>query len=474
MNNFNLKARLAGLSFLEFAVWGAYLVSMGMFLGRVGLGDKIYLFYMVQGLVSLIMPALVGIVADRWIPAQKTLSLCHLLAGLFMCAAGAYSMASLPDGWTSMSAEQLADKVNFGIIFTLYTISVAFYMPTIGLCNSVAFNALEKGGLDTVKDFPPIRVFGTVGFIVAELLINFISIGGITIQMSYTQFFTSALFSLLIAAYALTMPHCPVSKSSGGTLSQALGLDAFKLFKNRRMAIFFIFSMLLGVSLQITNGYGTMFIEQFNGIGEYSKGFLDGWFAKNPTALISLSQCAEALCILLIPFCLKKFGIKGVMLMAMFAWVLRFGFFGIGNTNMPGVIFLILSCIVYGVAFDFFNVSGGIYVDKQTDPKLRSSAQGLFMMMTNGVGASLGTFIAGEFVVNKYVFAIAETNKVARLEGWHHSWLIFSAYALVVFVLFFFIFKAPKDGAGNVKKDTLSQDRRLAEDTVTEPINDAI
>lgn len=449
MNSFKLKARLSVLSFLEFAVWGSYLVSMGMFLGKVGLGDKIYLFYVVQGLVSLIMPALIGIVADRWIPAQKTLSLCHLLAGLFMFGTGFYAMASLPENWLSMTPDKLSGTIDFGIIFTIYTLSVAFYMPTVGLSNSVAFNALEKGGLDTVKDFPPIRVFGTVGFIFAELIINFVSVGGVTIQMSYTQFYTSALFSLIMAIYALTMPNCPVNKSAGGSLSQALGLDAFKLFKSRKMAIFFIFSMLLGVSLQITNSYGTTFIEQFSQIKEYAQGFLDGWFARNPTALISLSQCSEALCILAIPFCLRKFGIKGVMMIAMFAWVLRFGFFGIGDTNMPGVIFLILSCIVYGVAFDFFNVSGGIYVDSQTDPKLRSSAQGLFMMMTNGIGASVGTFIAGECVVNKYVMAIPETEPVLRLEGWHHSWLIFAAYALIVFVLFYLIFKDPK---GDINK----------------------
>ena len=461
----NIKTRLSALSFLEFAVWGAYLVSMGMFLGKVGLGDKIYLFYMVQGLVSLIMPAAIGIVADRWIPAQRTLALCHLLAGLFMCGAGVYAMSSLPAGWVGMSTSELAGYVTFGPLFTLYTLSVAFYMPTIGLANSVAFNALERNGLDTVKDFPPIRVFGTVGFIVAEVLINFVTIGDTTIQMSYTQFLTSALFSLVMAFYALTMPNCPTDRGKSTTLSSALGLDAFKLFKSRKMAIFFIFSMFLGVSLQITNGYGTSFIEQFNNIPEYADGLLDGWFARNPTALISLSQCSEALCILLIPFCLKRFGIKGVMMTAMFAWVLRFGFFGIGDTNFPGIVCLVLSCIVYGVAFDFFNVSGGIYVDRQTDPKLRSSAQGLFMVMTNGIGASLGTLIAGEFVFNRLVMAVPETEPVRRLAGWHESWLIFTAYALVVFVMFCIIFKAPKDDVADIK---------AADATAADPENDAV
>lgn len=430
MKNNGLKVKLSLMNFLEFAVWGAYLISMGMFLGSNGLGQQVFWFYTVQGLVSIIMPALIGIVADRWIPAQITLSICHFLAGGFMIAAGAVASYQLATAGT----------LQFGLLFTLYTLSVAFFMPTIGLANSVAFNALEKHGMSTVTDFPPIRVFGTVGFICAELFVNFVSFGdGVTIQHSYTQFYTSGALSIILALYCLTLPNCPVNKGASKSLAEALGLKAFRLFKRKEMAIFFIFSMLLGVSLQITNTYGSSFINHFNELQEYAGGF----WAKNPTFLISISQCAEALCILLIPICLRKLGIKGVMLMAMFAWVLRFGFFGIGNTNFPGVIFLILSCIVYGVAFDFFNVSGGIYVDSQTDPSQRSSAQGLFMLMTNGIGASLGTFIAGNCVVNKLVDANTMTIE-QQSAGWTESWLIFAAYALVVAVLFIFIFKDPK------------------------------
>lgn len=429
MKNSSLKAKLSLMNFLEFAVWGAYLISMGMFLGSNGLGPQVFWFYTVQGLVSIIMPALIGIVADRWIPAQITLSICHFLAGAFMIAAGAVAASQLAAG----------GPLQFGLLFTLYTLSVAFFMPTIGLANSVAFNALEKHGLSTVTDFPPIRVFGTVGFICAELFVNFVSFGGgTTIQHSYDQFYVSGALSIILALYCLTLPACPVNKGAGKSLAEALGLKAFRLFKRKEMAIFFIFSMLLGVSLQITNTYGSSFINHFNSLPAFAGGF----WAENPTFLISISQCAEALCILLIPFCLKKFGIKGVMLMAMFAWVLRFGFFGVGNTNFPGVIFLILSCIVYGVAFDFFNVSGGIYVDSQTEPAQRSSAQGLFMLMTNGIGASLGTFIAGNCIVNRLV---RDTDTIEQQSaGWTESWLIFAAYALVVAVLFMFIFKEPK------------------------------
>ena len=415
-----IKVKLAAMNFLEFAVWGAYLTSLGIYLASVNLGDKIYWFYTVQGIVSIFMPALVGIVADRWIQAQKMLSLCHLMAGLFMCAAAYYCYTT--------------ETVEYAPLFTLYTISVAFFMPTIGLANSVAYTALGKAGLDTVKHFPPIRVFGTVGFICSMLLTNFITIDGVSMQKTYFQMLSSGIFSLVLAVYALMMPSCPVNKGASSSIMDALGLKAFALFKQKKMAIFFIFSMLLGVSLQITNSYGTTFISAYEQIAEYAQ----TWGARNATALISLSQISETLCILLIPSCLKRFGIKGVMMIAMLGWVLRFGFFGLGNPG-SGVWLFVLSMIVYGVAFDFFNISGSLYVDKQTDPSVRSSAQGLFMLMTNGVGATVGTLGAGA-VVNHYVFN-PELSVTESMAGWHTSWYIFSAYALAVAVSFWLMFK---------------------------------
>ncbi|WP_290095815.1 MFS transporter [uncultured Duncaniella sp.] len=409
-----LQARLAALSFLEFAVWGAYLISLGNYLGSVGLATHIGWFYAVQGIVSIFMPAIVGIIADRWIQAQRMLSLCHLLAGLFMGAAAVYALTT--------------PEVQFGPLFTLYSISVAFFMPTIGLCNAVSFNALSRNGLDTVTYFPPIRVFGTVGFICSMLFVNFTQF-----QTNPYQLATSAVLSFCLALYALTMPQCPTNRSASGSIADQLGLKAFRLFKERRMAIFFIFSMCLGVSLQITNSYGNIFITSFSDIAEYA----DTWGARNANALISLSQISETLCILLIPFCLKRFGIKIVMLISMIAWVLRFGFFGLGDTG-SGLWLLVLSCIVYGVAFDFFNVSGGLYVDQQTSKEQRSSAQGLFMIMTNGIGATVGT-LAAQGVVNHYVFSQATPE--AQQAGWTTSWFIFAAYALVIAILFMIIFK---------------------------------
>ena len=414
MQNSNIKTRLIILSFLQFAVWGAYLTSMGRYLGGYGLGENIGWFYSVQGIVSIFMPALVGIIADRWVPAQRMLSFCHVVAAIFMGITGYIGMSK-------------GDGVGFNDLFWTYTISVAFYMPTLALSNSVSYTVLTKSGLDTVKAFPPIRVFGTVGFIVSMLIVDFTGF-----QNNYNQFFTSALWGGLLAIYSLTMPNCPVNK--GGekkSLVSAFGLDAFKLFANKRMALFFVFSMLRGAALQVSNGYANMFISGFGEIEEYA-----GTFAVEHTnMLISLSQISETLCILLIPFFLKKFGIKTVMFIAMLAWVFRFGFFAVGDPGMPGVLLFVLSMIVYGVAFDFFNISGSLFVDKEVPESMRSSAQGLFMLMTNGLGASIGV-LAAQKVVNYFT--------VDNFAGWTTAWYVFAGYAFVIAVLFAIFFKDKK------------------------------
>lgn len=416
MQNSNVKTRLIVLSFLQFAVWGAYLTSMGRYLGSAGMGSDIGWFYSVQGIVSIFMPALIGIIADRWVPAQRMLSFCHAVAAIFMGITGYIGMTKGAD-------------VVFGDLFWTYTVSVAFYMPTLALSNSVSYTVLNQAGLDTVKAFPPIRVFGTVGFIVSMLLVDFTGF-----QNDYNQFFTSAVWGVLLAIYSLTIPNCPVNKDAEQkSLAAAFGLDAFKLFKQRRMAMFFIFSMLLGAALQVSNGYANTFINGFGDIQEYA-----GTFAVEHTnMLISLSQLSETLCILLIPFFLKRFGIKTVMLIAMLGWVLRFGFFAVGDPGMPGVLLFVLSMVVYGVAFDFFNISGSLFVDKEVSEKMRSSAQGLFMLMTNGLGASIGV-IAAQEVVNH--FTAEQTN----FSGWSTAWYVFAGYALVIALLFALVFKERK------------------------------
>ena len=418
MKNKEITIRLIIMNFLQYAIWGAYLTSMGSYLVSVGLGAKIGIFYAMQGIVSIFMPAIIGIIADKYIQAQKVLSLCHGIAGLAMLAAGYYGMSA-------------GAGVNFPVLFTLYSLSVAFYMPTIALSNSVAYSGLESHGLDTVKDFPPIRVFGTVGFICSMLFVNFMKAGGVQFQLSYNQFFTSGVLGIALCLYALTLPACPVKNEAGSSTSlvDVFGLRAFTLFKRKDMAIFFIFSMLLGVSLQITNGFANPFITHFRDIPEYA----NTWGAQNANALISLSQLSETLCILLIPFAMK-FGIKRVMLIAMFAWVFRFGLFGAGNPG-SGVWMFVLSCIVYGVAFDFFNISGSLFVNMKTGEEIRSSAQGLFMLMTNGIGATIGT-LSAQAVVNHFVYNAAEPS-------WSTAWYIFAAYALIVGVSFMILFKDP-------------------------------
>ena len=431
----NIKIRLIILSFLQFAVWGAYLTSMGNYLGSIGLGQQIGLFYAMQGFVSILMPAIMGIIADRWIPAQKLLGISHLIAAIFLGAAGYYGM-------------QHSDSTDFTTLFSLYSLSVMFYMPTIALSNSVAYSALINNNFDTIKTFPPIRTFGTIGFIVAMLFVNFAgfengsftlnfsnSQGFVSFQNTYAQFFVSAFLGIVLSAYSFTLPHCPTNKSDEKqTLYDALGLKAFALFKDKKMAIFFVFSMLLGISLQITNGYANPFITSFKDIPQYA----DSWGANNANALISLSQVSETLCILLIPFCLKRFGIKKVMLMAMFSWFLRFGLFAVGDPG-SGVWMFILSMIIYGVAFDFFNVSGSLFVDQETDANIRSSAQGVFMMMTNGFGSTIGMLVAGEIVNHYQIFS--DIDPVTKMNGWYNAWAIFAYYALAVAIMFMIVFK---------------------------------
>ncbi len=433
----NLKTRLSVMNFLEFAVWGAYLTCMGNYLGAAGLGDKIAWFYAIQGIVSIFMPTLMGIVADKWIQPQRLLGLCHLAAGFFM----------LVCWWMGVEAGFGQELPNKGLFIAMYTLSVAFFMPTIALANTTAFATLKNNGYDTVKDFPPIRVLGTVGFIATMWFVNCavwedgafsftLAENAHKFQYTYMQFFVSGVLSLVLFAYCFTLPECKIEKKQERvSLAETLGLNAFKLFKTRKMALFFIFSALLGMCLQVTNGYAGPFITSFKG----DPTFADTFAANNATLLTSISQISEALCILMIPFFLKRFGIKIVMLMSMFAWVFRFGFFGIGNPAMPGVLLFVLSCIVYGVAFDFFNVSGGIFVDQECEPSVKASAQGLFMMMTNGIGATFGTLAAGE-IVNKY----CTWQDGFLLGDWQTCWFIFAGFSLVVGIAFALVFKPEK------------------------------
>lgn len=395
----SLKGKLIVMNFLEYAVWGAWLISLGVYLGTLDFtGGQIGAFFATMGIASIFMPTLMGIVADKWIPDERLTSICHLIAGGLMIAA--------------------AQVTDFTPLYTLILLSVCFYMPTLGLTNATAYSALNRAELDTVKHFPPIRVFGTVGFICAMLVVD-----NLGFKTSATQLYISAGLSFALAAWMFVFPssriiHKPRTGDEG--LLEKLGLEAFRLFKRHDMAIFFLFSVLLGICLQITNAFANVYITGFGEDPAYAGTF----GVEHSGTLISLSQISEALCILMIPFFLKRFGIKAVMMISFMAWVLRFAFLGWGNPG-DGVALLIFSMIIYGVAFDFFNISGSLYVDKQTTPALRSSAQGVFLMMTNGLGSTIGAYAAG-FVVDRV--------------GFPESWFIFAGYALVAGILFWLLF----------------------------------
>jgi MFS transporter, NHS family, xanthosine permease len=357
------------------------------------------------------MPTLMGILADRFVNAEKLLGICHL--------AGAAALY-----WASTIS-------NVNTLYTIILINSCFFMPTIALNNTVSYSILTRNSYDVQKIFPPIRVWGTVGFIVAMWGVDLL---GWT--KSPNQFLFAATAGVFMGIYSLTMPACkPARATRGSSLVSMLGLDAFVLFKQPKMVVFFLFAMMLGAALQITNAFGEPFLHDFE--KKYS-----GTFAvEHPSLLISLSQISETLFILTIPFFLKKFGIKKVMLLSMVAWVLRFGFFGIGNPA-EGLVFLIFSMIVYGMAFDFFNISGSLFVEKQASLSIRASAQGLFMLMTNGLGAMAGGWAAGKVVD---YFTTDASGACTGIRDWPAIWFTFAGYALVLAIIFPLVFRYKHD-----------------------------
>ena len=403
----SIKNRLIIMNFLQFFIWGAWLITIGgyWFQNKGWSGADFGIIFSTMGFASLIMPALSGIIADRWINAEKLLGIFHLF--------GASLLFYLP---------QVNDPNTF---FWVMMANMIFYMPTISLSITVAYSALNKEKMDVVKEYPPIRVYGTIGFIIAMWTVSLLKI-----ETSALQFYVAGFASIILGLYSFSLPKCEVDKNmESKSLVDTLGLRAFVLFKKSKMALFFVFSMLLGASLQLTNMYGDTFLHDFAKIPEYK----DLLVIEFPAIVMSISQISETLFILAIPFFLKRFGIKKVMLMSMVAWVIRFGLFGYGNPA-DALWMIIFSNIVYGMAFDFFNISGSLYVETQTDSSIRASAQGVFMMMTNGFGAILGSWTSG-IIIDKYF-----------LDGnghymWQDIWLTFAAYSLVITIAFAIFFK---------------------------------
>lgn len=445
-----IKGRLTLLNFLQFFIWGAWLITIGIywFQTKGWSGTEFGAIFSTLGISSLFMPTLTGIIADRWINAEKLYGILHLLGGV--------AMIFLP------SVESPT------MFFTVIFIAMLCYMPTIALMNSISYSILKSNNYDVIKVFPPIRVWGTIGFIAAMWVTNLIGF-----KASANQFYISAIASLFLAIYAFTMPACkPQNKGKkSSSISEMFGLDAFKLFKSSKMALFFIFSMFLGAALQLTNMYGDIFLSDFEKYGH----FADSFVVRYSTIIMSISQISETLFILAIPFFLKRFGIKKVMLISMLAWVLRFALFAYGDPE-GGLWMIILSCIVYGMAFDFFNISGSLFVETQCDSKMRSSAQGLFMMMTNGFGAIIGSWASGIIIDIYYTKKLISVEKITEyfncspsaewltrfLDGneissdgllkhafnikeWEGIWIAFAIYSLIIAILFALFFKHKHD-----------------------------
>jgi MFS transporter, NHS family, xanthosine permease len=403
----NIKFRLKVLNFLEFFVWGSWLISLGgyMIVTLKFTGGEVASVYGTMGIASLFMPGLLGIIADRWVNAERILGMCHIIgAGLLL--------------WASTITD-------YNTLYIVMLLNAMFYMPTIALNNAVSYIILEKKGFDIVRDFPPIRVWGTIGFICAMWMIDLF---GWTV--SPLQLYVSAASGLILGLYAFTLPACtPVKNDQRKSIASSLGLDAFVLFRKTKMAVFFIFAMFLGAALQITNAFGLPFLNDFSG------NYADSFAVQHPNLLTSISQISETLFILTIPFFLHKFGIKKVMLMSIFAWVFRFGLFAIGNPG-EGLYLLVLSMIIYGMAFDFFNISGSLFIEKEAPMGIRASAQGLFMIMTNGLGAFLGGIGSG-WVVDHFT--------VNGVKDWQSIWFTFAGYALLLGIIFPLVFRYRHD-----------------------------
>ncbi len=438
------------MMFVQFFVWGAWLITMANFWfgTKHWDGAQFGAVFGTMGIASIFMPTITGIIADRWVNAERIFSALHILYGIVLFI--------------------LPHSADPGSFFTVMLVAMCFYMPTIALANSISYTILKNSELDVVKDFPPIRVWGTIGFIVAMWITNLTGN-----KATEGQFYIAGAVAVFLGIYALTLPKCPPQKliDKDAPLSEQLGLNAFKLFKDYKTALFFLFSMLLGAALQLTNAYGDVFLSEFEHFPKYA----DSFVVKRSTIIMSISQISETLFILAIPFFLKRYGIKKVMLISMFAWVLRFGFFAYGVPEGYGLSLIILSCIVYGMAFDFFNISGSLFVETTTDKKIRSSAQGLFMMMTNGFGAVFGSYAAGwaidKFFTHKFTTASSLANylettpdnqtflgilqksfnsavnpdgtlsSIVMVKDWHNIWLSFAAYALILALLFAVLFK---------------------------------
>ncbi|KEY56442.1 MFS transporter [Serratia sp. DD3] len=399
-----LKIKIAGLQFLQFLAWGSWLISVGAYClhTKQWSASEFGSIFATIGIAALFMPTLAGIVADKWINAERLYAILQL-----GCAA---SMVMVPQMETPQQ------------LFWLMLVNMLCYIPTISLAFSVSFSVMTQAGMNIVKEYPPLRVFGTLGFASGMWLT---SLSGL--ETSPLQFYISAASSLAVAVLAMSMPQCRPSGSTAGSVAQQF-LSFGKLFADKRFGAFFIFSGLLGVSMQLSNAYAGTFLHDFSSNPLYS----DSIMIRFPAVIVSIGQMSEMFFVLLVPYFLTRYSVKTVMLISMLAWVARWLLLGFGN---PGELWwmIILSMLVWGVAFDFFNLAGSLFLETNVDNGMKATAQGLLQVMIIGVGGTLGGFASGWMIDAFFTHD--------GIRDWRSIMIAFAAFNLLVAFSFMLFFK---------------------------------
>ena len=392
-----IKIQLSFMMFLEFFIWGGWFVTMGTFLSQSfkASGSQLAQAYETQSIGAIIAPFVIGLIADRYFSAQKILGFLHILGAVVLCLAGTSN-----------------DFISFYPFVLIYMI---LYMPTLALVNSVAFRQMK----DPSKEFPPIRVFGTVGWIVAGLTIGYLGWESQKL-LSYT-FYLTACASAILGVFSFTLPDTPPKAEKGDySISKVLGLDALSLLKDTKYLIFFMSSILICIPLAFYYQHANQFLNELG--------------MQKAAAVMTLGQISEALFILLLPIFLKRYGIKTSLIVGMLAWVVRYVLFAYGDIG-ENAWMLIFGVILHGICYDFFFVSGQIYTDYKAGDKFKSSAQGLITLATYGLGMLVGFRLAG-YITDQFI--------ISSGHDWTQIWIIPSGFALFVLLFFILTFKNEK------------------------------
>lgn len=403
------RIQLSLMMFLEFFIWGGWFVSLGLYLSQSlqASGAEIAMAYSTQSWGAIIAPFVIGLIADRYFNAERILGVLHLVGALLMY--------------------QAASAESFTAFYPYILGYMILYMPTLALVNSVSFNQIN----DPALDFSTIRVFGTVGWIVAGLLVSFLnwdSQQGIQEGLLRNMFYMTALMSVVLGIFSFTLPKTPPkAKGSAVSISEILGLDAFQLLKDRNFLIFFLSSVLICIPLAFYYQHAGQFLGEIG--------------VTNPTAKMTIGQVSEVVFMLLLPIFFKRFGIKWTLLLGMLAWTIRYALFAYGNAGELAFM-LIIGIALHGICYDFFFVSGQIYTDSKAGEKFKSSAQGLITLATYGLGMLIGFYIAGQ---------ITDANALADGHHWPAIWRFPAIFALAVFAIFLVLFKHEKHPDQQIK-----------------------